>query len=94
MFNLFQRVYKHPYLSKLSAQKKSIEELRPRTDVLWQFICAKAKRQQHGFFCAKAKRQQQYTTELLTSCRGIIDLEIQKSVYVFFATVDTFFYFV
>jgi len=63
MFNLFQRVYKHPYLSKLSAQKISIEELRPRTDVLWQFICAKAKRQQ----------QQQYTTELLTSCRGIID---------------------
>ncbi|QPQ30819.1 hypothetical protein [Lysinibacillus sp. JNUCC 51] len=26
--------------------------------ILWQFICAKAKRQQHGFICAKAKRQQ------------------------------------
>ncbi|MFE3573885.1 hypothetical protein [Lysinibacillus sp. NPDC059133] len=36
-----------------------IEELSLRTHVLWQFICAKAKRQQHGFICAKAKRQQQ-----------------------------------
>ncbi|MFJ5562899.1 hypothetical protein [Lysinibacillus xylanilyticus] len=27
--------------------------------VLWQFNCAKAKRQQQGFNCAKAKRQQQ-----------------------------------
>ncbi|MGE7688208.1 hypothetical protein ACQKMI_03260 [Lysinibacillus sp. NPDC097214] len=57
------------------------------------FVCAKAKRQQHGFNCAKAKRQQQQHNvghSVFATGRGVLRLSSSISVLFGKGTISTF----